>query len=212
MKALTPILLARTSLAGASLAGASLAGASLVCAAVLAAAPALAQTTTIGQGRLDLVGVAPSTCLVQTPQAAVGANTTFAAGGAQQGQVTITQLADPQTAVAKEATISVALPVICNSAHHVTVTSLNRGLLRQGGIASQTSVNGFREFIPYSVTASWAGQTATGQSLSGAPVNITTQDGAAGQVSLTIDVPGGGDPLVAGTYSDSLTIELQVAS
>ncbi|MGA0602868.1 hypothetical protein ACO2Q3_19320 [Caulobacter sp. KR2-114] len=186
--------------------------ASLVCAAVLAAAPAFAQTTTVGQGRLDMEGTAPSTCLVQSPQSAVGTNTTFSSGNAQQGQVTITELADPQTAVAKQATISVALPAICNTAHHVTVTSLNRGLLRQGGVASQTPVNGFREFIPYSVTASWAGQTATGQSLTGTPVNITTQDGAAGQVSLTIDVPGGGDPLVAGTYSDSLTIELQVAS
>lgn len=197
MRTLITTLLANTLLAGAAL---------------LAAAPAFAQTTTVGEGRLDMTGTAPSTCLVQAPQAAVGTNTTFSSGNTQQGQVTITQLADPQTAVAKEATISVALPAICNSAHHVTVTSLNRGLLRAGGVASQTSTNGFREFIPYSVTASWAGQTATGQSLTGTPVNITTQDGAAGQVSLTIEVPGGGDPLIAGTYSDSLTIELQVAS
>lgn len=191
----------------------ALIAAPLACAAaLLAVAPALAQTVTTGEGRLDVEGTAPSACLVQTPQAAIGTNTTFSSGNSQQGQVTITQFVDPQTAVAKEATISVALPAICNTAHHVTVTSQNRGLLRAGGVASQTAVNGFREFVPYTVTASWAGQTATGQSLTGTPVNITTQDGAAGQVSLTIDVPGGGDPLVAGTYSDSLTIELQVAS
>jgi len=193
MKTLTKVLVAATAMS-------------------LVAGGALAQTTSIGQGRLDMEGTAPSTCLVSAPQAAVGSNATFDSTSSQQGQVTITALADPQTAIAKQASISVALPAICNTAHHVTVTSLNRGLLRQGGVASQTSVNGFREFVPYSVTASWAGQTATGQSLSGTPVNINASDGAAGQVSLTIDVPAGGDPLVAGTYSDSLTIELQVAS
>jgi len=43
-------------------------------------------------------------------------------------------------------------------------------------------------------------------------VTINSADGAAGQLSLVISVPDGGDPLVAGTYNDQVVIQLQAAS
>jgi hypothetical protein len=171
---------------------------------------ALAQTTNTGHGRLDLTGTAPSACLISTPTAAAGANTTFQSTGAQQGQVTITQLADPTTAQPVAATINLALPIICNAAHRVTISTTNGGLARVGGSGQTTG--GFREFLPYSVSASWAGQTATATSTAGATVTINANDGAAGQLSLVIQVPGGGTPLIAGTYDDQVVIQLQVAS
>ncbi|MFI4933455.1 MAG: hypothetical protein ACHP7N_02445 [Caulobacterales bacterium] len=185
----------------------------LILAALMVPGLACAQTVNTGQGRLDLVGVAPSACLISSPTAAAGANAAFQATGAQQGQITITQLADPQTAQPVAASISIALPIICNTAHHVIVSTANGGLARVGSVShSQQSVNGFREFLPYQVDAAWAGQDVSGTSQAGATVTINSNDGAAGQLSLVITVPGGGDPLVAGAYNDQVVVELQVAS
>jgi hypothetical protein len=182
---------------------------------IVALAPgvALAQTVQSGTGRLDLVGTAPSACLVSAPASAVGSNASFAASGTQSAQVTITQLVDQTTSEPRASSISVAVPIICNSAHRVTVRTTNGGLLRQGAqSANPNSVNGFREFLPYQIEAAWSGQDVKSSSATPSPVDIATTDGAAGQLSLTIDVPAGGDPLVAGVYSDSVVIELQVAS
>ena len=171
---------------------------------------ALAATPDTAQGRLDLTGTAPSACVISTPTSAAGANATFQAAGDQQGQINITELADPTTAQPIAASINLALPIICNSAHKVIISTANGGLARVGG-AGQT-VGGFREFLPYSVSASWAGQTATATSQAGTTVTINANDGAAGQLSLVIDVPGGGVPLIAGVYDDQVVIELQAAS
>lgn len=185
----------------------------ILAAVLLAPGAALAQTVQTGTGRLDLIGEAPSACLVSAPASAVGSNASFALTGAQSAQINITQLVDQTTAQPRAASISLAVPIICNTAHRLIITTTNGGLARVGAISHNPgSVNGFREFLPYQVTANWSGQNVTGGSQTLSPVNISTTDGAAGQLSLTIDVPAGGDPLVAGVYSDSVVIELQVAS
>lgn len=184
----------------------------ILAAALLTPGLAFGQTINTGQGRLDLSGQAPSACLISTPTSASGANSTFQPSGAQSGQVTITQLVDPTTAVPVASSINLALPIICNAAHNVTVSTTNGGLARTGAAAGAPPVGGFRQFLPYQVSASWAGQTANGTSQAGPTVVINSSDGAAGQLSLTIDVPGGGDPMVAGAYNDQVVIQLQVAS
>ena len=185
-----------------------------IAAALALAAPGLAfaQTTEIGQGRLDLVGTAPSACLLSDPSAASGSNATFQGVGPTRGRVTITQLADPATAVPLATSINLALPLICNEAHTEEVQTANGGLARVGGNGSQGSVNGFREFLPYQVNASWAGQNVNATSTRGNTVTITAADGAAGQLSLVISVPAGGDPLVAGAYGDDIVLLLHPAN
>ena len=184
----------------------------LAAAALLVPSLAFGQTVNTGQGRLDLAGAAPSACLISSPTSAAGSNSTFQSTGTQQGQVTITQMADPLTAVPVASTINLALPIICNAAHSVIVSTTNGGLVRVGGTGTQQTVNGFREFLPYQVSAVWAGQTVNATSQAGTTVTIISADGAAGDLSLVIQVPGGGDPLVAGTYNDQVVIQLQVAS
>jgi hypothetical protein len=179
--------------------------------ATLAPAGALAQTVNVDQGRLDIVGEAPSACLISSPTASTGQNATLQQTGAQASEIQISQLVDPQTAQPVASSMNVALPVICNSAHRLIVRSGNGGLLREGA-AGGAPVNGFRQLLPYQVTADWSGQSVTGGSETLTPVTINAADGAAGVVSLSILIPAGGDPLVAGTYSDSVVIELQVAS
>lgn len=178
--------------------------------AALAPGFALAQTANIGQGRLDIVGQAPSACLISQPTASTGQNATLSQTGAQSAEIRISELVDPQTAQPRASSMNVALPVICNTAHRLTVKSGNGGLLRAGG--RRGAVSGFRQLLPYNVSADWSGQSITGSSTSGTPVTINSANGAAGQVSLSISIPAGGEPLVAGSYSDSVVIELQVAS
>ena len=189
--------------------------AALLAAALLAPSLAFGQTlNTINtsQGRLDISGESPSACLISSPTAASASNSTFSATGNQQGQITITQLADPQTAVALASTIDLDLPVICNTAHSVNISTANGGLTRLGAPASAAEVNGFRQYVPYQVSATWAGQTANATSQAGNTITINSSDGAAGQLDLVISFPGGGDPLVAGVYNDQVVIQLQVAS
>jgi len=184
----------------------------LLVAALLAPAVAAAQTANVGRARLDLVGQAPSACVISAPTAASGSNATFAEAGAQRGEIDITELADPRTAVPKPAAINLALPVICNAAHQVVISTANGGLSRVGVAAGSPEVNGFRQFVPYQLSASWAGQSANAASRVGPTITIKSSDGAAGQLSLVVQVPGGGDPLVAGAYGDQVVIQLQVAS
>jgi len=178
---------------------------------ILAPVSAQAQTSDVGQGRLDISGQAPSACLISAPTSATGANTSFQSTGAQQGQITINQLADAQTATPIASSINLALPIICNTAHTLTISTSNGGLLRLGGVVGPET-NGFRQFLPYRVGATWAGQTANATSQAGATITINASDGAAGQLNLEVSTPGGGDPLVAGSYSDELVIQLRVAS
>jgi hypothetical protein len=176
-------------------------------------AVAFAQTTQVGQGRLDLTGTAPSACVISAPTSTSGANMSFALTGPQAAQINITQMVDQTTAQPVAASINLSLPIICNSAHTLTVTTANGGMSRIGGAGAGALTNGFREFVPYQVNAVWAGQSVNANSqTSSTPVNISVPDGAAGQLSLSIVIPAGGAPLVAGNYTDSLVIELQAAS
>ena len=181
-------------------------------AALLTPGFAIAQTTEVGRARLDLAGQAPSVCVISGPTAVSGSNATFAPAGAQQGQISITELADPQTAVPRAASINLALPVICNAAHSVVISTTNGGLARAGAAAGNAEVNGFRQFVPYQLSVSWAGQSANATSQAGPTITIKSNDGAAGQLSLVVKVPGGGAPLVAGAYGDQVVVQLQVAS
>jgi hypothetical protein len=168
-----------------------------------------AQTTPLGPdvagGRLDIVGEAPQGCILSPPTETAISNAALVAGPTA-GQVRLTQFVDPQTAVPNAATIGLDFSVVCNAAHHLTVRTLQGGLV----LASPAPAPGpgLRNSVPYQVSVAWAGQQAMGSSDTMVPVDIATANGAAGVLSITIAVPGGGDPLVAGTYSDSLVVEL----
>ena len=160
--------------------------------------------------RLDLFGEAPQACVLRPPLVTALTNATFTPTGTQAATILVTQLADPLTAVPVEATINLAFPVICNGAHEVTVRTANGGLTHVPPVA--TPGPGFRSSLVYQLTGAWAGQTSSGGANQPTPVDIRTNNGAAGQFSLVVEIPGGGDPLVAGPYSDSLVIELVPAN
>lgn len=173
---------------------------------------AQAQNIDTGQSRLEIAGRAPPACVLNAPTASGGQNATFTSAGTSSGEIRITEFGDPQTAEPRGATINLALPVICNAAHKLTITSTNGGLLRDGGNArNRQSPTGFGEFVGYQISANWAGQNASVLTTNNSVLAITTADGGAGDMGLTIAVPPGGGPLVAGRYADTVTVLFEAA-
>jgi len=183
----------------------------IVGAALGAAAPARAQTASTGDrasNTLDLFGVAPSACVLSPPSSAAGTNASFTAQGAQ-GVVRFTQFIDPQTAQPRDAVISLGFPVVCNSAHRLVVRTDGAGLARTAGPAPAA---GFRDSLGFQLSADWAGLTATGPSTSLNPISLQTANGAAGLMNLTVNITGGGAPMVAGDYAGTLVVEIEASN
>jgi spore coat protein U-like protein len=165
-----------------------------------------------GQGRLEIAGRAPPACVLNAPTATGGQNASFSGTGATSGEILITEFGDPLTAQPRGAAINLSLPVICNAAHRLTVTSSNGGLLRDGGNArNRQSPTGFGEFVGYQISATWAGQNASVLTANNNVLAIATANGGAGDMGLTIAVPPGGGPLVAGRYADTVTVQFEAA-
>ena len=183
-----------------------LAAAMLACSGVVGA-----QTTSDGLGQLQIVGQAPSACIVRGPlESTTATNATYLPKGSSGAEIRITEMVDLRTARGRAATIDLAIGVVCNSPHHMMLHSLNGGLLRDGAGPRTTRQGGFTEFIPYRVAANWLGRNVGSSSDGAAPLAIHTRTGGAGQLSLSISVPGGA-PLLAGTYRDSVVVEFSAA-
>lgn len=161
-------------------------------------------------GRLDITGEAHGACVISAPAAQAGVNAAFQSGGAASAAIRVIDLVDPLTAQARGASINLAFPVICNAAHRVTVRTANGAMER--GHPPALHAPGFRDRLPYEVSATWAGRTVTGSSESRTPVDISLSNGAAGLLSIVVAIAPGGAPLIAGAYSDSLVVELQAAN
>jgi hypothetical protein len=182
-------------------------------AALTAALPAAAQTPSTARGRLELAGQTPPACLIRTARAGTSQNASFTASGAQSGEIRIAELVDPQTAQPRAATIVIELPVVCNAAHRLTLTSTNGGLLRDGGNARNRQAPGaFGELLGYQLDANWGSSALTLNAPAASVVTLDVPDGMAGDLSLRLSIPPGGGPLVAGRYSDTVIIELNVSS
>jgi hypothetical protein len=178
-------------------------------AALLIPSAALAQSANTAVRQIEISGEASGGCLVSAAPGASGANAALDTSNPNSAVVRIADLVNPATGQVQLATISLALPVVCNASHQVVVRSVKGGLGREG---APSPAPGFRELAPYTITAAWAGATVSAPSQVNQPLTLTEGDGAAGNLSISLSLPAGGAPLVAGAYSDELIIELQVAS
>ena len=179
-----------------------------IAAAIAAPGAAFAQDSLFATGRLEIAGIAPNACVIRTPGSAIGANAVFEASGPSSGRIRIVDLVDPTTAQSRGATMDLAVPVVCNGPHRVTLRSGNGGLRREGAATGGP----FGSSLPYTYNLSWAGNQASASSDAGAPLVIDATGPRAGQLSLTVNVARGGQPLVAGTYADQIVLELQAAN
>lgn len=175
--------------------------------ALVAPAALFAQVIDPSLGRLEILGTSRPACVLGTPPPAVGSNMAFAATSNRAGDLRLNEFLDVN-AQSRGGSINLAIPVICNSPHRVTVQSANGGLRRLG---APIQPGPFRELVPYRVDGSWGNQQASAETGAGQWV-IDTAEARAGTLSLTINVPPGGQPAVSGRYSDQIIVVLQAAN
>ncbi len=174
--------------------------------AVGLAGGAAAQTVSPAAQQLSFTGDAPPGCLMQTPSSPTSDNASVTAASPGSADIVIGQLVG-EDAVPVGATVILSLPAACNQAHTLSLASLNGGLANEDGAPG---AGGFRSLVPYSVALNWGGAGQTYES--GDPaLEVPLGDAASGAVTVTIQIPAGGQPLTAGTYSDQLVLELAAA-
>lgn len=195
---------------GAARLEARTAGAPALVAALLLAPPALAQTTTAPDTATRAVivqGTAPDLCRIDAATTAGLTNSRFTVADAGGGALDIRVLGDPVTGVAQPATATIIIPVICTGAHNLYVNT-------KGGLANASPGigPGFATRVDYTLSANWAGQnaslTTTGVAAS---LNLSQTDAAAGDLTVSVNIPGGGLPLTNGAYSDEIVVQFNAA-
>lgn len=151
-------------------------------------------------------GAALPGCRMSTPAADAIQNATLSNAAPGSADVGISRLVGDDGAVLG-ATVVLKIPVICNQAHTLVLSSL-RGGLRAG----QPGPDGgaFRSLVPYGIRVEWAGASGDFDSAGGDAV-LPVGNAAQGSLNVIIDIPAGGAPLVAGAYSDELVLELSAA-
>lgn len=182
----------------------------LLATSMLVATSAASAQQPPAQRRIEIVGEAPAACLLRGDGKARGSNMSFQALGSSAGEIRIGQLVDASTAVPRAANVQLILPIICNGPHRVVVRSVSGGLVRIGAGARQPS-SAFRENLPYELGAIWDGRVFRQASDAAGDFVIDSSNGRAADLTLSISVRGGGRPLVAGNYSDTITVRFQAA-
>ncbi len=178
----------------------------LIAVLALAAIPAQAQSLDSASRRVDLAGTAPAACVISQATASRAVNASYSPTGTNSGQIAIAQLVDSQNARSLESSIQLALPVTCNSSHHVIVRSSNGALVRTGATSTALNPNGFSEAMNYQLGIDWHGSALTMASSQGT-TSIDTTEPAKGDLTLNFSTSAGNGPLVAGQYTDSIVVE-----
>jgi hypothetical protein len=170
---------------------------------ICAAGGAAAQTQDTAQQRVDLAGTVPSVCKMDAPHSSGAGDVQFTVSSNDAAELNFQALANPTTAVAQAAQVSVSFPVICTGAHSLTVSSTNGGLTNPA-----QAVAGFATRVDYALTAQWATDQKQFQT-AGAPtsLNLTESDGVAGDLTVAIAIANGALPLVSGPYTDQVVVQ-----
>jgi hypothetical protein len=184
----------------------------LFCALHLLAAPLAAAQDSQARS-FTLQGQAQASCGFSAPQSMQASNMALASNSASQNVISITSLVTPNTAQLLPGSISLTLKGLCNQSHSLSITTANGGLKPQGGITSPLSA-GFASRVDYIAQVTWAATSAS-LSTSGLSGQSTPAAVTAGAYSgnlflqITINASGAGNqPLIAGTYTDILTVTL----
>lgn len=177
--------------------------------AMFTAANAQALDLSNGTRSTQLIGEVPSACSITGAAVQLSSsNATFTPSGLSASKVELTSLVDVGTnaGVSRGASVQFEIPATCTVTHRLLITSGNGGLALNDNGALPPS-NGFRSVLPYTITADWGGKNVSGLT-SGTGLSTTIEDAATGAVIVQINIPSGGDPLVAGAYSDAVRIDL----
>ncbi len=158
------------------------------------------------EARASLGGPVSPVCLF-SGIAATGSEGTSIVVLPNGAAVEFRRFVDPDTALPLPLSLSVAFTSTCNFAHRVTLSSRDGGLIRVGG---GTVSPGFAFLRNYSVGLAWAGRNSqfntTGTAGEGTGFDILGAN--VGGFDLTVSAPASATPLLAGDYTDVLTIQV----
>lgn len=172
------------------------------------ATAASAQELNRASRRIEMHGDAPAGCVANSARASKQIGATYQDNGPTGGVVVFPNLVDETTAATRGSSIELAVPVVCNTSHLITVRSYNGALVRLGANAARSGSGGFSEMQTYDVGLQWQGQTIQlGTQSSGAALSFDQP--AKGDLIVDIAVPRGTNPLIAGTYTDAVVVEIR---
>ena len=159
-------------------------------------------------GAVAFEGSVPNVCRLGTP----GLDQASSALTVEQQTATgisvrLNAFADPETALALENSVIFTLPLTCNAAHSLVVRSLGKGFSTR-----ETASPGFLNSVGYSLTTQWAQQSSSENVVGGSGTTIAVSNAAAGSAVVTVRIPAGTTPLVAGAYSDDIIVEVSPGS
>lgn len=174
---------------------------------------------------ITLSAVVPNTCYIVglTPGTLPASVSGTSASNTNSAAVTISygsQLADPNTALALSKTATYTLNAYCNYAGHaVSLKSVQGGLVTA---SNAVTVGNFDHRINYTANYTWDGTvnptiTTSGNLGNGNAAAVTSPAASAAlptnvtNAVLTITTTAGTNPLVEGTYGDTLKISLGAA-
>jgi hypothetical protein len=181
----------------------------LALAVLVVPAIAGAQTTneSLASAATEFRGEAPGVCVIRGAARLVSSNNaSLETSQLNAAAIRVTSLiAADGSGQPNAADLTLSIPVICTVTHDVTISSTGAGMTRDGG--AEGAGSDFRALLGYQVQTSWAGQTLAA-SASALPSVVNVPDAASGDLLVTVSILQGGLPLVAGTYSDTLTILL----
>lgn len=189
----------------------------IVSAAAVAAAMALttaAQAAPSASSDITITGVAESVCNIPSaPAPSANTNFTVGASTAAATALTVTDFINDTTALANAAAITLTFgSAMCNYAHVLDLRTLNGGLLNAAPPAIVAGT--FLDRVDYSASATFGGTTANlttdgtagltngGQAVAGANI---------GNLVLTITISAGATPVLVGTYTDTLRVQIGAA-
>lgn len=162
---------------------------------------------------ITLSGTAAPTCNIPTtPVASSNTNVTINSSTAAASSLTVTSFIDT-AAVANAAALTLTYAnAMCNYAHNVGVQTTNGGIKQQSG--TTTVIGGtFANNVNYTATATFGGSTATITTNGTANAKQSTAVAGAnmGNLVLTVSVAAGTNPVLQGSYSDTLTLQIGAA-
>jgi len=185
--------------------------AALACGVIAAGAAQAADTATTV---ITLSGTAPNTCNIPSaPTAPSSSNMTLAGGGtAAANSVTVTDIFNATTGSLTGGNITLRYAnVVCNYNATIGLRTTNGNLTAAAG----TIVGGtFLNDIDYTASATWGAApvaTLNATGTAGATVNQAAGGANVADLDLTITVAPSATPVVGGTYSDTLTLQVGAA-
>ena len=176
------------------------------------AAPAGAQQSRA----FEVTGSAPPVCAMAEPRLTTGSmiNIRSLSGDSLQ----IDRLVDPRTLSTNGASAEVSFDAACTVPHRIVLESLGNGLWRNDASGSGRSA-GFADGVPYSAEITWGGvrerfeTTAVSRGSNRRTTDVA--EATVGELKLALSIqPGASNgalnaPLLAGVYSDTITITLE---